>query len=125
MKCSLVISNFLEEINNLLLVKLSAHTQAVQTEARGVGRWTLITWEQKQLDPRPRKKMGGCGNPGSPGCSDLFLCCPQVRHMKNTWWREHFPISVAELSLYNRPKRSALCLIAFYYEEAKATPPNF
>lgn len=45
-----------------------------------------------------------------------FLCCPQVQYMKNTQWPEHFPILVAELPLYNRPQRSVLCLIAFYYE---------
>ena len=45
-----------------------------------------------------------------------FLCCPQVQYMKNTQWPEHFSILVAELPLYNRPQRSALCLIAFYYE---------
>lgn len=50
------------------------------------------------------------------GAPAQFLCCPQVQYMKNPRWPEHFPILVAELPLYNRPQRSALCLIAFYYE---------
>ena len=61
-------------LNNLVLVKSPAHRKVVQTEARGVERWTLITWEQKQLDPSPRRKTGRAWNHRQSWVLQLSFC---------------------------------------------------
>lgn len=73
-------------LTDLFVVRSPAHRQVVQAEARRAGKWTLLTREQKQLDPSPKKQSNREGRKPQEVLDALapFLHCPQVHYMENT-----------------------------------------